>query len=222
MSLTLQPTLHVDWFLFAKNPGVTPIGSGEVLRRIVGKAVLSVIGRDNQKVAGSIQRCAGQPSGIEAVIRTMSNVFVQQETEAVLLVDVDNAFNHLNRKAALHKIGVLCPSFSTILKNTYNAVAQLFVGGEVIMSQEGITQGDPLAMPMYALATIPLICELCTSRAVQAWFADDANGAGKLMRVRNWWDLLNERGPHYGYFPKAVKMHLLVKDSVLDEAREVF
>ena len=42
------------------------------------------------------------------------------------------------------------------------------------------------------------------------------------MRVRNWWNLLNERGPHYGYFPKAVKTHLLVKDSVLDEAWEVF
>ena len=63
----------------------------------------------------------------------MSDLFHQEDTEAVLLVDVDNAFNRLNRKAALHNIGVVCPSFFKILKNTYNAAAQLFVGGEVIL-----------------------------------------------------------------------------------------
>ncbi len=205
-----------------KNPGVRPIGIGEVLRRIVGKAVLSVIGKDVQKAAGSLQLCAGQPSGIEAAIHAMSNIFDQKDTEAVLLVDADNAFNRLNRKAALHNIGVMCPSLSTILKNTYSAAAQLFVGGEVVLSEEGTTQGDPLAMPMYAIGIVPLIHELSRSNATQAWFADDANGAGKLVRVKNWWDLLNERGPEYGYFPKAAKTCLLVKESVLDEAKKVF
>ena len=52
--------------------------------------------------------------------------------------------------------------------------------------------------------------------------ADDANGAGKLKRVRTWWDLLNERGPEYEYFPKAAKTCLLVKDSVLDDAKKIF
>ena len=86
--------------------------------------------------------------------------FARDDTDAVLLVDADNAFNRLNRKAALHNIGVLCPALSTILKNTYSISAQLFVGGEVILSEEGTTQGDPLAMPMYAIGVVPLIREL--------------------------------------------------------------
>ena len=43
-----------------------------------------------------------------------------------------------------------------------------------------------------------------------------------MLRVRKGWDLLNQRGPHYGYFPKAIKTCLLLKGSVLDEARRIF
>ena len=38
-----------------KNPGVCPIGVGEVVRRIIVKAVLSIIGPDIQQVAGPLQ-----------------------------------------------------------------------------------------------------------------------------------------------------------------------
>ena len=49
----------------------------------------------------------------------------------------------------------------------------MFVDGIVLYSIEGITLGDPLAMPFYALATIPLIQRLPNS-VVQVWYADDA------------------------------------------------
>ena len=43
--------------------------------------------------------------------------------------------------------------------------------GNIIVSQEGTTQGDPLTMPMYALATIPLIKNLKTKdpEIIQIW-----------------------------------------------------
>ncbi len=66
--------------------------------------------------------------------------------------------NSLNRDAALHNIRFLCPSISTMLINTYRTPTELFIDGEVILSRlrerglrrEGTTQGDFLAMPMYA------------------------------------------------------------------------
>ncbi len=55
------------------------------------------------------------------------------------------------------------------LINSYRSHTELFVDGDVIHSQEGTTQGDPMAMPMYAIATVPFIKKL-TSGAKQTWY----------------------------------------------------
>ena len=105
-----------------KKPGVRPIGVGDVPRRIIAKAILHVIGDDIQLAAGALQTCAGHDAGSEAAIHAMKSIFDDDNTQAALLVDATNAFNLVNRQAALHNISVLCPSFSTILKNTYGAL----------------------------------------------------------------------------------------------------
>ena len=75
----------------------------------------------------------------------MKEIMSPEETEAVLLVDANNAFNTINRQAALQNIGVICPAISTVLNNTYQIPVTLFVtGGEEIESSEGITQEIPL------------------------------------------------------------------------------
>ena len=43
---------------------------------------------------------------------------------------------------------MLCPSFATILLNTYREPSELLVECQVLWSEEGTTQGDPLAMPI--------------------------------------------------------------------------
>ena len=185
-----------------KRPGVHPIGVCEVSRRIISKAILNTISNDIQHTAGTLQLCAGQPAGIEAAIHAMCQLY-DDNTEAVLLVDASNAFNVLNRQAALHNIRVLCPSLATILGNTYGGTADLFVGGEVLSSQEGTTQGDPLAMCMYAIGILPLIRSLESCGTKQVWYADDTTGGGTLEDVKNWWDHLISSGQAYGYHPNS-------------------
>ena len=114
------------------------------------------------------------------------------ETQAVLLVDANNAFNTSNRQAALHNIGEICPSISTVLNNTYQTPVRLFVTGVGEReSSEGITQGDPfamlgmLAMLGIALAVTPLICKLKSEEpsVKQVRFADDSSGGGKIVAL---------------------------------------
>ena len=184
-----------------KNPGVRPIGIGDTARRIIAKAILFATKHDLREAAGTMQLCAGQLAGIEAGVHAVKSMFQRDDIEAVLLVDASNAFNTLNRHTALLNIQKLCPALATPLINIYRAPSNLYMDGNIILSQEGTTQGDPLAMPMYALATIPLIKNLKTKvpEVNQIWYADDASGSGKISKLRDWWDHLNTIGPNYGY-----------------------
>ena len=113
------------------------------------------------EASASLQLCAGQKSGSEAAIHAMHAVFEADDTDAVLLIDASNAFNALNRAAALHNIRVLCPVIAAYAINNYRQPARLFItGGKEIVSAEGTTQGDPLAMGLYALTIQPLITTL--------------------------------------------------------------
>ena len=135
----------------------------------------------------------------------MSQLYEYDITEAILLVNARNTFNLLNYQAALHNIRVLCPFLATILANTYGGSANLFVGGEVLSSQEGTTQGDPLAMSMYAIGIMPLIQSLQPTGAKQVWYAVDATGGGSLKDVKAWWNHLISSGLAYRYHPNATK-----------------
>ena len=104
-------------------------------------------------------------------------------------------FFNLNRQVALHNIHYVCPEISTLLINCYSSHSSLFVGGVEMFSQEGTTQGDPLAMAIFRLATAPLIRRIATPNATQAWFADDAGCDGSLNSLRKWRDLLGNIGP---------------------------
>ena len=208
-----------------KNPGVRPIGIGKVPRRIIAKVVLKTVSDDVQSAAGPLQTCAGHEAGCEAAVHAMREIFTLDDTEAILLVDASNAFNAINRQAALHNIQVICPAISTILSNTYQVPVKLFITGEgEIASSEGTTQGDPLAMAMYALAIRPLIDTLRDSEpeARQVWFADDATAAGKLATIPQWWRLVTTASPKFGYYPNARKSHLKVKPELADEAKKMF
>ena len=73
------------------------------------------------------------------------------DVEAVILVDASNAFNSLNQQAALLNIHQLAMSiiFYCSDQYTYRSDVNLYIGGETLLSEEGTTQGDPLAIPTY-------------------------------------------------------------------------
>ncbi len=79
--------------------------------------------------------------------------------------------------------------------------------GEILLSMEGVIQGDPLAMILYDIALAPLIEGLRRDvpGCVQPWYADDGGSPGKVSDIRRVTALLRKRGPLRGYFLELSK-----------------
>lgn len=72
------------------------------------------------------------------------------------------------------------------------------------------TQGDHVAMDMYAVTKSPLVNSLACSldsTTLQAWFADDSAACGKLQTIRDWWKKLCQLEPAFGYYLNASKQY---------------
>ena len=210
-----------------KHPGVRPIGITEVLRRILGKVIASVTQVDVESVCGVDQLCSGLKAGIEGAIHSARELFEEKSGDGfgLLLVDTNNAFNSVNRAVVLWNVRVLWPRCSRFLFNTYQGYSTIWVSGcsDRILSKEGVTQGDPLSMLLYAIAVLPLIQSLSDNTWwTQNWYADDSSCVATLRNLKDWFSLLSERGPEFGYFPEPSKTVLVVDTSYETEATSMF
>ena len=139
-----------------------------------------MIGNDIQLSPGASQTCAGHEAGSEATIHAMRAIFEDNNAHAALLVNATNVFNLVDCQTALHNISTVFILFYH-LKDIYGALIRLFITGKgELASNEGTTQGDPLAMAIiplllrHQLTYFITISPMCIS---QAWFVDDATAA---------------------------------------------
>ena len=214
-----------------KMPGVRPVGIGEVWRRLFAKAVLLVAGPEATEACGADQLCAGLSAGIEGGVHAMRVLWAQHQHEehwGIFLADARNAFNTGNRFAFLWTVRHLWPSGARFAFNCYRHWSIMVVRTTgnttmaviIIHSQEGVTQGCPLAMIIYGIGNLPLVRELKQQvpDVIQPWFADDASGGGKFLQLGKMIRLLIEKGPARGYFLEPTKSILIVRPSQVASA----
>mmetsp|Transcript_5227 Transcript_5227/g.7776 ORF Transcript_5227/g.7776 Transcript_5227/m.7776 type:complete len:169 (+) Transcript_5227:2704-3210(+) len=150
----------------------------------------------------------------------MNNMWMDygdKEGWGILLVDARNTFKEVNQMALLWHVQHIWPSGSRYTFDTYCHWKILVVrNGTNLYIKEGVTQGDPLAMVLYALGVLPIIehleqyCKddttnLCLLFLIQIWYADDSAFAGYFAKVWKWFKELCKIGPPLGYFPEPDK-----------------
>ena len=209
-----------------KCPGVTPIAIGEEPRRILCKVLAMATGSDVIDLCGVRQVCSGLKAGIEGSVHAMRKLYEEHCGNGweLLLVDAKNAFNSLNRVAALWNVRVQLPRCARFMFNTYRGYAPLILHDHptILYSKEGVGQGDPLSMLMYATALTPLIQSLEDAEFTQNWYADDSACVGTFSSLRMWFEKLCQLGPSYGYYPEPKKTVIVVDEKDEESANVCF
>ena len=87
---------------------------------------MTIFRRNILESAGDLQLCAGQRAGCEAVVHALRSMFSEDDSDEILLVEADNAFNRIDRNVILHNIRIICPTIATYVINSYGREARLF------------------------------------------------------------------------------------------------
>ena len=140
-------------------------------------------------------------------------MFSEDDSNAILLVDADNAFNRIKRKVMLHNIRIICPVFVTYVINSYRQEARLFMPGGM---------SDPTVLPIYTPGSLPLLNMKTTDSTKHAAYSDDISCLEKLKNILTWWNKLGTLVPKIGYFSKAKISWQIVKPGKYETVKGLF
>lgn len=156
--------------------GIRPIAAGEILRRIVAKAVLAQVMGQTAQIFGDLQLGVGRKGGIEHIAFSCQKCVAENIDNPDFVgikVDMKNAFNTLLRSKMLNAAKRF-PVLAHWLSTCYGSHSNLWFGEFILSSQKGVQQGDPLGPLLFALTlldTIKTIEEL--HPLLNKWYLDD-------------------------------------------------
>jgi hypothetical protein len=197
--------------LSKKDGGIRPIAVGCTLRRLVAKAACSVVRDRVAEQLAPLQLGFGIKQGAEAAAHAarcyISNI---SPGEAFLKIDFTNAFNAISRDEIFSSSEEYTPELLPFINVCYGQPSFLLYGESVIMSEQGLQQGDPLGPMFYCTSTQKLISKLKTEYG--QWYLDDGSLGGKVDDLMLAFLSLKSEAAKIGLHVNVKKCELITAD----------
>jgi hypothetical protein len=186
-------------------PDPRPIAMGEVFYKLAGVYVLELMLKHFPEIFPDIQLGVGAPGGSERAIHALNALCSLHDTALLICTDFKNAYNSKSR-AGIARSLYGTPSTSAcwrIFDLAYSSPSALLLYDkqgqlvEVLSSQEGVRQGDPLSSFYFSISAQPLYKRSTqgTSTTAKA-VIDDLNLIGPAASVFSSFDKLRSQcGP---------------------------
>ena len=185
-----------------KDGSFRPIAVGNLLRRLTSKAMVRALQGKLQGLLSPHQLGVAVTGGCEIAVHTVKEAVSKRPDKWVLQLDLENAFNSVDRSTMLAQVAKLLPESLAWAVSCYGSPSFLQFGSSTLSSSTGVQQGDPYASAAFALTLQPVIEEIQEQLPlldVHAWFHDDGNAVGTLVELRTLVDIVRQIGPAMGF-----------------------
>lgn len=156
--------------------GIRPIAVGCTLRRIAARLACAAVMEGVGSLLRPHQLGFGTPGGAEIIVHSTRRFISPPEAGVMLKLDFANAFNTVRRQKILNVAHEHTPTLYPLILQAYGSYSHLFFGSEVISSEEGLQQGDPLAPALFCLVINGLVQSL--KSPINSWYLDDGTFCG--------------------------------------------
>ncbi|XP_063368267.1 uncharacterized protein LOC134656640 [Cydia amplana] len=161
-----------------KDGGVRPIAVGTTLRRLASKIAVRHIISKLKPLFEPIQLGFGTKGGCEAAVHSLRTYLSNTTSEVLIKIDVKNS---VNRDTLLTETKHNIPEIYNYLLLSYADPTKLLYRENVLSSEVGCQQGDPLGPAIFSLAINPIIKKL--NSKFNVWYLDDGTLGGDVDTV---------------------------------------
>ena len=177
--------------LLKPNGKIRPIAIGDPLIRLLSRVVAQKFTIATKDIFVPLQYGLGVSSGTEIITHALQNYFDApnpSNDQAILSLDIKNAYNSIKRSHIYDRVSVFTPSFLHFYNWRYGSQTPLITsnGTHLGYCSEGVLQGDPWATGLFISGLHTIAQEVQTAFQPESLLficADDSNQVTKASLV---------------------------------------